>query len=93
MARVIEAHDLHKVYESGAAETHALRGVSLSVEEGEFVAVDNFVCLTNDCPDLVDPNLSDQVLSLPAEEFWCCSNQGCRSRSRKPEPNYAEIRN
>ena len=39
MARVIEAHDLHKVYESGAAETHALRGVSLSVEEGEFVAI------------------------------------------------------
>jgi putative ABC transport system ATP-binding protein len=36
---VIEAHDLHKVYESAGAETHALRGVSFDVESGEFVAI------------------------------------------------------
>ena len=36
---VIEAIDLHKVYDGAGAETHALRGVSLRVEPGEFVAI------------------------------------------------------
>lgn len=36
---VIEAIDLHKVYDGAGAETHALRGVSLTVEPGEFVAI------------------------------------------------------
>jgi putative ABC transport system ATP-binding protein len=39
MARMIEIEDLTKVYESGAAETVALGGVSLHVDEGEFVAI------------------------------------------------------
>ena len=38
-APVIEAHDLHKVYESAGAQTHALRGVSLEIAQGEFVAI------------------------------------------------------
>ncbi len=36
---VIEAHDLHKTYDSAGAETQALRGVSLTIEEGEFTAI------------------------------------------------------
>ncbi|MCE5191198.1 MAG: ABC transporter ATP-binding protein [Actinomycetia bacterium] len=36
---VIEAHDLHKVYNGAGAETHALRGVSLTIDEGEFAAI------------------------------------------------------
>jgi len=36
---VIEVSDLHKVYDSAGAETHALRGVSFGIEEGEFVAI------------------------------------------------------
>lgn len=36
---VIEAHDLHKIYEGAGAETHALRGVSLTIEQGEFAAI------------------------------------------------------
>jgi len=36
---VIEAVDLHKVYEGAGAETHALRGVSMTIEAGEFVAI------------------------------------------------------
>ncbi len=37
---VIEATGLHKVYQAaGGAETHALRGVSLRVEQGEFAAI------------------------------------------------------
>jgi putative ABC transport system ATP-binding protein len=36
---VIEAIDLHKIYCGGGAETHALQGVSLSVKQGEFVAI------------------------------------------------------
>jgi len=36
---VIEAVDLHKVYDGAGAETHALRGVNLSVDPGEFLAI------------------------------------------------------
>jgi putative ABC transport system ATP-binding protein len=36
---VIEATDLHKVYDGAGAETHALRGVSMRVDQGEFVAI------------------------------------------------------
>lgn len=36
---VIDARDLTKVYDSSAAETLALRGVTVRVDEGEFVAV------------------------------------------------------
>ena len=36
---IIETHNLHKVYRSNGAAVHALRGVDLQVEPGEFVAV------------------------------------------------------
>ncbi len=36
---LIEARDLTKVYVTGAQTVHALRGVSLDIEAGEFVAV------------------------------------------------------
>ncbi len=39
MTAVIAVNDLHKVYDSAGAETHALRGVSFTIEEGEFVAI------------------------------------------------------
>jgi len=39
MSAVIEARDITKVYDSSAAETLALKGVSLTVDRGEFVAV------------------------------------------------------
>ena len=38
-APVIEAIDLHKIYDGAGAATHALCGVSLNVAEGEFVAI------------------------------------------------------
>jgi energy-coupling factor transporter ATP-binding protein EcfA2 len=36
---ILELHDVHRVHGSGATAVHALRGVSLAVEEGELVAV------------------------------------------------------
>ena len=36
---VIRAEDIHKYYELGEARVHALRGVSVEVERGEFMAV------------------------------------------------------
>lgn len=36
---VIEGRMLHRVYETAAGATHALRGVSLGVKRGEFVAI------------------------------------------------------
>lgn len=36
---VIDARDLVKIYDGAGAETHALKGVSLTVQPGEFAAV------------------------------------------------------
>ena len=36
---VIRVEDLHKYYELGETRVHALRGVSLSVEHGDFLAI------------------------------------------------------
>ena len=36
---VIEAVDLEKVYDGAGAKTHALRGVSFTIEAGEFAAI------------------------------------------------------
>src|SRR5690349_19163517 len=39
MAPIIALEDIHKIYQTGAVQVHALRGVSLAVEPGEFVAL------------------------------------------------------
>ena len=36
---VIDVRDVHRIYETPAGLTHALRGVSLSVERGEFLCI------------------------------------------------------
>src|SRR3954467_2094799 len=37
--QVIRVEDLHKYYDLGETKVHALRGVSLDIKRGEFVAV------------------------------------------------------
>ena len=39
MAHLIEIRDMYKIYAIGDEPVHALDGVSLSVDEGEFVAI------------------------------------------------------
>jgi putative ABC transport system ATP-binding protein len=39
MAPLIRVEDVHRVYELGETRVHALRGVSVAVEPGEFVAI------------------------------------------------------
>src|SRR5688572_25858687 len=36
---VIELDHIHKTYTMGDVEVHALRGISLTIREGEFVAI------------------------------------------------------
>jgi putative ABC transport system ATP-binding protein len=36
---VIQVEDIHKIYELGETRVHALRGVSLEIRRGEFVAI------------------------------------------------------
>jgi putative ABC transport system ATP-binding protein len=39
MAPVVQIRDIHKIYESGEVPVHAVRGVSLDIHKGEFVAL------------------------------------------------------
>jgi putative ABC transport system ATP-binding protein len=39
MAPVVQIKDIHKIYESGEIPVHAVRGVSLDIQKGEFVAL------------------------------------------------------
>jgi putative ABC transport system ATP-binding protein len=39
MPPVVKIEDLHKIYDSGEVPVHAVRGVSLEVQRGEFVAL------------------------------------------------------
>ncbi|MDR0515171.1 MAG: ABC transporter ATP-binding protein [Coriobacteriaceae bacterium] len=39
MTVVLDVNGLHRIYRTKAGDTHALRGVSLTVEQGEFVAI------------------------------------------------------
>jgi putative ABC transport system ATP-binding protein len=39
MPPVVHIRDIHKIYDSGEVPVHAVRGVSLDIERGEFVAL------------------------------------------------------
>ncbi len=39
VSTVIKVENLHKIYDLGEVQVHALRGVSLAIEGGEFVAI------------------------------------------------------
>jgi ABC-type glutathione transport system ATPase component len=36
---VIQVQDVHKYYDLGETKVHALRGVDMTIEPGEFVAI------------------------------------------------------
>ena len=37
--KIIEIKDLHKTYDGDSVPVHAVNGVNLSIEEGEFTAI------------------------------------------------------
>jgi putative ABC transport system ATP-binding protein len=39
MSSVVQLEDIHKVYDSGEVKVHAVRGVSIDIQRGEFVAL------------------------------------------------------
>ena len=39
MAAVVHLEDIHKIYDSGEVQVHAVRGVSLEFSKGEFMAI------------------------------------------------------
>jgi len=39
MSAIVQLQDIHKVYDSGEVAVHAVRGVSLNIERGEFLAI------------------------------------------------------
>jgi putative ABC transport system ATP-binding protein len=39
MPAVVQLEEIHKIYDSGEVPVHAVRGVSLTIQRGEFVAV------------------------------------------------------
>jgi len=39
VAAVIQLDDVHKTYQTGEVEVHAVQGVSLEIQQGEFVAI------------------------------------------------------
>src|SRR5471030_1256238 len=39
MSAVVKLENIHKVYDSGEVKVHAVRGVSIDIQQGEFVAL------------------------------------------------------
>ena len=39
MAPVVQLQDIHKIYDSGEVQVHAVRGISLELQRGEFMAI------------------------------------------------------
>jgi putative ABC transport system ATP-binding protein len=39
MQPVVQLRDIHKIYDSGEVQVHAVRGVSLEINQGEFMAI------------------------------------------------------
>src|SRR5438093_6511076 len=39
MNAIVKLEDIHKIYHTGEVDVHAVRGVSLEIQKGEFVAI------------------------------------------------------
>ena len=68
MAHLIEIRDMYKIYAIGDEPVHALDGVSLSVDDGEFVAIMNGLVRLRQVDDAKHPRLprrSDKGLVSP----------------------------
>ncbi len=39
MPAVVQLQDIHKIYDSGEVQVHAVRGITLDIQQGEFVAI------------------------------------------------------
>ena len=39
MSAVVQLTDIHKIYDSGEVQVHAVRGISLEIQRGDFIAI------------------------------------------------------
>ena len=39
MTKIIEINNLRRIFQVGSEEVHALKGISFSINEGEFVSI------------------------------------------------------
>ena len=71
---LIQLEDVTKVYQMGEVQVHALRGVSLSVREGEYLAIMGATwSLTNDANDhspVFSPDGSQIAVSYWQNDHW-----------------------
>ena len=52
---LIRLRGIEKIYGQGQAAFHALRGIDLDVDEGDFIAVMGRLCCTNPRADALTP--------------------------------------
>jgi putative ABC transport system ATP-binding protein len=39
MQPVVQLEDIHRVYDTGEVKVHAVRGISLTIQKGDFLAI------------------------------------------------------
>lgn len=82
---LIDVHEVTKIYDSAGIETHALRGVSFTVERGEFVSIMG--------PSGSGKSTLLHILGFLSEETGGSYRFSGKTQTELSEPEIARIRN